>query len=389
MSKPIVLFIHQGGELYGSDRVFAQIIRYAAEVVEPIVLLSSEGPLRSWLEPYCREIYVHELGVLRSRHFTPRGSLLTLFQAIRACFFIVVLAKRNKVTGIYTNTIGILASGLAAQFIGKPHLWHIHEIVVTPKFLSFFLSWYVLKFSSHVVCNSLSTQRNLLRGWKNKEEKSRVIYNSIDCYHFDTKGLRERARVAFHLNHENVLVGVVGRVQIRKGQDDFLEAALLLKSEHPRVFFAIIGGVYDKRHDRWILKLKETAEKSKIADRFFFRDFNEKTGEIYAALDVVVVPSKFPESFGLVTLEAMAAGKPVVGTALGGTIEIIEDGVTGFLVPPNNPQALADKIELLIRDPELRRRMGEAGRARASEKFSEQHFGEEIQQLLSETFINN
>jgi glycosyltransferase involved in cell wall biosynthesis len=99
----------------------------------------------------------------------------------------------------------------------------------------------------------------------------------------------------------------------------------------------------------------------------------------YAALDGVVLASARPEPFGGVVVEAMAMGKPVVGTAIGGTVEQIEEGVTGFLIPPNNPVAMAEALARLIADPALRARMGAAGRQRFEARFG---FEEMYRRLL-------
>jgi glycosyltransferase involved in cell wall biosynthesis len=88
-----------------------------------------------------------------------------------------------------------------------------------------------------------------------------------------------------------------------------------------------------------------------------------------AALDVLVLPS-LSEALGLVLLEAGALGVPVVATAVGGIPEVVEDGVTGILVPPGQPDALADAVTRLLRDPERARAMGEAGRARVEREFT-------------------
>jgi glycosyltransferase involved in cell wall biosynthesis len=100
------------------------------------------------------------------------------------------------------------------------------------------------------------------------------------------------------------------------------------------------------------------------------------TGELadprpaYAAMDIAVLPSAQPEPFGGVVMEAMCMSMPVVATNVGGSIEQVADGETGFLVPPADPAALADKLERLVRDAALRQRFGEAGRKRIVERFT-------------------
>ena len=115
--------------------------------------------------------------------------------------------------------------------------------------------------------------------------------------------------------------------------------------------------------------------------RKLIRDLNLEskivlTGELedarpaYAAMDAFVLPSAQPEPFGGVVMEAMSMGVPVIATRIGGSIDQVDEGVTGFLIPPSDPEALAEKIELLIRDAALRSRMAQAGPIRIAEKFS-------------------
>jgi len=99
----------------------------------------------------------------------------------------------------------------------------------------------------------------------------------------------------------------------------------------------------------------------------------ENLHKIYRHLDICVVPSLWPEPFGIVAVEAMACGRPVIATRVGGLQEIVVDGETGFLVDPGDSEGFAQKLELLMDDPELRARMGQKGRERALENFTYDH----------------
>jgi len=110
----------------------------------------------------------------------------------------------------------------------------------------------------------------------------------------------------------------------------------------------------------------------------------EDTRLAYAAMDVFVLPSAQPEPFGGVVMEAMSMGVPVIATAIGGSLDQVADGVTGFLIPPSDPQALAEKIELLIRDPALRSRMAQAGPERIGQTFSLEGMVQRLERLYRE-----
>src|SRR5207302_9415189 len=117
--------------------------------------------------------------------------------------------------------------------------------------------------------------------------------------------------------------------------------------------------------------------------RFIISDFRRDMPRVLAAYDIFVLPSTSPEPFGLVILEAMASGKPVVATAPGGPSEVVVDGETGYLVPPSSPVDLAAAIEKLLPDPQRRKRMGDLGRERAARIFALPRYVQEFEDLYA------
>jgi glycosyltransferase involved in cell wall biosynthesis len=105
---------------------------------------------------------------------------------------------------------------------------------------------------------------------------------------------------------------------------------------------------------------------------------------VYRALDIFVLPSRKPEPFGFVTVEAMTQGRAVIGTNHGGTCELIEEGVTGLLVPPSDPQALVTAIERLLRDRALRETMGRAAANYARANFGQPRYQEKMRYIVDQ-----
>ena len=159
------------------------------------------------------------------------------------------------------------------------------------------------------------------------------------------------------------LVGTVGHLERSKGQQDLIEAAALLARELPDVFFALVGEGAGRA------EFARQAASLGIAERVIFTGFRADVPAVLADFDLFVMPSH-AEGLCTAAVEAMAAGLPVIATAAGGLVEVVADGETGLLVPPRNPEALANAIRRLLTDESLRRRMGAAARARAFDHFA-------------------
>jgi glycosyltransferase involved in cell wall biosynthesis len=155
------------------------------------------------------------------------------------------------------------------------------------------------------------------------------------------------------------VVGTARRFEASKGIDVLLRAVALI----PDAILFLVGEGEDEQSLRFL------AEELGITERVHFIGWNEDARRYLAAFDVVVVPSR-AEAFGLIALEAMLAERPVAASAVGGLPEVVEDGRTGLLVPPDDPAALAAALRRLLGDAALRVRMGVRGRERAIERFS-------------------
>jgi glycosyltransferase involved in cell wall biosynthesis len=173
---------------------------------------------------------------------------------------------------------------------------------------------------------------------------------------------------------------MVGRLNHWKGQVVFVHAAKMVLGRFPGAHFLVVGSVFGN-DQHYLDVLKSEVERAGISDRFRICDFRRDVPEILSSLDVYVHPSLLPEPFGLVVIEAMAACRPVVATAHGGPLEMIEDGVSGHLVPPGNAAALAGKIVMCLEDRGLSGTMGKRGQERALKMFHVSRYIERIQAI--------
>jgi glycosyltransferase involved in cell wall biosynthesis len=193
-------------------------------------------------------------------------------------------------------------------------------------------------------------------GWP--PDRWAVIPNAVAEESF-ARRLDPSARAALEDGSGRAIAVVPARLDVQKGHADLLEAARHL----PDVRFLCVG-------DGDLLQdLKDRARVLGVEDRVSWLGFRTDIDELLGSCDLVVLPSLY-EGFPLALIEAMAAGKPVVATDIGGTRELVVDGVTGLLVPPAAPRELAEAVKKVLGDRALADRLREAGRARA-----EQHFG--------------
>ena len=191
-----------------------------------------------------------------------------------------------------------------------------------------------------------------------------VVHNGIDVEAEAAKhgaGLRAELGVP----EDAVLIGEIARLCDVKGQRELIEAVALVPGVHVALAGADLeqGGAYRAM-------LERLADERGVADRVHFLGFRADAAAVLDQLDVLVLPS-WIEGLPVIVLEAMAHAKPVIATPVGGTAELVADGETGLLVPPRDPERLAEAIRSLAADPELGRRLGLAGRERVEREFSE------------------
>jgi glycosyltransferase involved in cell wall biosynthesis len=178
----------------------------------------------------------------------------------------------------------------------------------------------------------------------------------------------------------------VGRLEGRKGIDVLLTAAKRVLVTHPHVYLDIVGDdtIPGPGGRTWRLIFEENTEANLIRTRIAFHGVvtDAFLRGLYHACDVVVTPSRF-ESFGLMLVEGMMFGKPVIGCRAGGMLEVVEDGKTGLLAEPGDVASLEACLNRLIEDPELRARLGKAARARYEKYFTAERMTAEVVAFLS------
>lgn len=214
-----------------------------------------------------------------------------------------------------------------------------------------------------------------------RPEKISVIRSGIDLTAFDPALPREKFRKELGLDDQTPLIGTVGHFADHKGHRYLIEAAPTVIERIPPARFVLVGEGALRQ------ALEARAAGLNLGNRVIFTGFRHDIPSILAALDLFVLPSHLE---GLCTslMDAMAMKKPVVAARTGGVPEVVEDGVTGRLVPPRDSAALAEAVVALMADPGLRTRMGEAARQRVEMRFSAELMVDETERVYNEVLIS-
>jgi glycosyltransferase involved in cell wall biosynthesis len=240
------------------------------------------------------------------------------------------------------------------------------------------------RLAHRVLVNSEAIRDHLLAAGRVAPEKIVVIRNGLsdaaERAALDDSGrAKRRAALLRELNLDEgaKLIGLVARLQPVKGHRYFIEAASRIAAVEPKAHFLLVGDGALRR------EIEEQAARLGAGDRVHLLGDRNDAALVPAGFDVAVLAS-LHEGLPNAVMEAMAAGAPVVATAVGGTTELILDGATGFLVPPADADALARRILDALRNPEWSARMAAQGRRRVLSQFGMRRMVESVEQLYDE-----
>lgn len=364
-----VLFVHQSAEMYGSDKVLLSLAAGLNRVeFNPVVLLPCGGPLREELDKAGVMTHVVPLVKVSRATFSPLGLLRLPLDIIRSMRAITAALAGEKVDVVHSNTLAVLSGALWAKWKGITHIWHVHEMIVHPSSVKRLFPMLLRLLADKVACNSGATMRLLLSSQPSLSAKSLVIWNGIERKEPVSPEPALRKRLG--LGSDKILVVLAGRINRWKGQGLLVEAAEILQGRGVSNAHFLIIGSYPPGQEHFLGSLERKIAASSAKDDITVMDFTDDIWEVWDSCDIAAVPSTEPEPFGMVALEAMVSGKPVIAAAHGGLTDIIVDGFTGSLFEPSNAAALADCLEMLVKDGEKRSAFGQNGRRRAFESFS-------------------
>lgn len=274
----------------------------------------------------------------------------------------LALIRRQRFHLVHSHMFrGGLMSSLAARAAGIPSVLTIHG---TDDFAGQKRRVAVRAISclaSRITTVSDYLRRVLMSTCRVRPQRAVTICNGVDLEVFTAHADGQRSRVRSELGVNEVpLLGTVGGLRAVKGHEYLVRALPEILRSEPRAHLLVAGEGPLRGH------LEETAQRLGLVDRVHFLGFRSDVPRLLSALDCFVLPS-LSEGLSIATIEAMAAGLPVVVTDSGGPSEIVSPGESGLVVPPGDPRSLAQAILAVLRDRNVARRLGAAARRRAAD----------------------
>jgi glycosyltransferase involved in cell wall biosynthesis len=374
-AAPHVLFVNPGRALGGAEHSLLLLLQgIRARGVEATAAVFGPGPFRDRVT--ASGVPVVEVALARwtrtaGRYRLPRGPLASIplmAGVLPAALRLVALTRRAGVDMIHTNGMKAhLLGGLAGRLAGVPVIWHLRDFPPD--------GWAgrMLREAAKRLPQAILAPSDALAASIRVHGVTclSVVPDPVDLARFHPGIPRDRIRRELGVPEREPLIGLIGHLTPWKGHEMFLAIARAVADAVPATRFVVAGGaIYETRgHDGYLGMLRRRAAELGLSDRLTFLGARDDVPEVLAGLDVLVHCPTAPEPFGRVLAEAMAVGCPLVAARCGGIPEVIQDGRTGLLVDSGNIDAFVAAILRLLREPALRRKLGEAGRGRAEARF--------------------
>lgn len=293
-----------------------------------------------------------------------------IYQAFRGIWRLVNILRQERMDILHTHLYhAAILGGIAARISRVPTLImtrHYSDLIyLYGSYLERLLDRLASRITHHIIAISRGVKRVLVNLDHINPDKITVIYNGIDISDWqpgsehNTRDLKRELGI----DDSAKIVGAVSTLHPRKGHRYLIEAAKDVCSRKPNVRFLIVGDGQLKG------QLQQLAFRLNLGRHVIFTGYRKDISKLISIMDILVQPS-VEEGFGITLLEAMAAGKPVIGTEVGGIPEIIKGGVNGLLVPPRDPSSLSRAIQKLLNNPEQAKYMGQRGRQMLEKHFT-------------------
>jgi glycosyltransferase involved in cell wall biosynthesis len=381
-----VLFYNHTGQVSGAERMLLMILaRLDRRRFDSLMICPEQGPLLSMATSL--GVPVQTLPGLEAR-FTWRVDRLLGYLG---SFFLVIRQLRRKVIRlkpdlIHANSIraGLVATA-ATLGLGTRVVWHLHDLLPRHPLSTGVRVFAFLCARTRMIAVSRAVAENFGGPLAGLKSRITVILNAIEGERFQPdQNAGERVRDELNLGEHQPVIGIVGQLTPRKGQLELIRAFANVVEERPKALLLVVGAPLFNRDHEYEELLKDTSRRVGISGHVRLLGARSDVAAVMQVLDLLVVNSA-AEPFGLVALEAMASGTPVLAAACDGLTEIIEHGVDGWLVAPGDEAALVAAILELGCRPELCARLAQAGKRKVAARFLVSRYMIELESFYEST----
>ena len=362
-----VLYVHGVSEVGGAERDLLTLLAHLDRPrFRPLVALPNDGPLFNLLRAQGVEVVVASI--------PPWRKLKSVFLRAPALFRLWRLIRSRRVALVHVNDFWYIPlAQRAARWAGIPAVAHVRQEIEPHR-----VHQYRMGTVDRLLTVSDQIRETALRAGLTPE-RVQTCYSGLDLDRVPgtADGGTVRARHGF--DDRTFLVGTVANLFPHKGYQHLIRALSLAKQQLPDLGCLIVG----EGDPGYRAELARQTRDLGLGEQVVFTGFQPDVYPYLAAMDLFVL-SSVREAFGIALLEAMAMGRPIVATKVGGVPEVVEDGVTGLLVPPADPASLARAILTLAEAPDLRRTLGQAGARRVRERFHVAKMARQIEAVYEE-----
>ena len=371
-----IVYLNHSGKVSGAEislLTFFEGLKGRKEI-EPVLVCPTEGILKKKAQSMglpVMDIEPFEAGFTSN----PLSFLAYGVRLLRIGKKFASIVKEIKADLIDANSVraGLVAS-ISTFFHKIPILVHVRDCVPRNK-IGILTRRIITRRASKIIANSSYVAHHFALD-DSMFRKIDVVYNPLDLSSFDPKKVDgDQFKKMFKVNGSYPLLGVVGQISPWKGLVDVIRAMPKVLSSFPEARLLVVGeskfDTVSARYDNvaYFKELKSLVEELNIKKEVIFTGERSNIPEVMKAIDLLILAS-WEEPFGRTLIEAMAMEKPVISTNRGGPTEIVEDGVTGVLLPPKNPQVIARTVIELASDRKKSEGMGRKGRAEVQRRFN-------------------
>lgn len=375
-----IIILHSSSDLYGSSRIiFLAAKKLKNDGHDIVFVISNYGKFYDLLMENNFDVHIIRLGIIRKKYLNVFGLLNRLFYISSSILYLYFLHKKERFDLVYCNTTAILSGGLFSKIVSLKCIYHIHEIMVPINSYKQKILGFIINECSNLV---ITVSNAVLENWKShiSENKLVRIYNGIPTDKFEKA--RSNLHLDLQLDSNTILFAMIGRINHYKGHQYLLDIISVLIKRKIKFHTVFVGDAFsgdEKILDDFVFRIKSSEYKNYVS----YIGYHNEIQDILYSIDVLICPSIKPDPFPTVILEAMAAEKPVIATNHGGSLELIENGISGFFIPYNNIKESADIIEKIISDKERLVLVGSAAKKRLLDKFSLSLFEHNLIEVIS------